>query len=233
MTYSRRNIAAEQQEASLKAKQLITLCEQLHITLDPIDWQEYGMRAPIKVNGIEISDLTDLGQRDSDYILRRIQLKLFERVALSSVKAKPGQSASMWSPVDVQQPQAFLSLWVITLDTGERIPVIESLKNGQRVYEPYQHQGNKQEDLAKLFGPLCEGEYQVGETITIEERDHQGSGEIVYIIPPGKKLTSRTNSSRGYHTIAGKAYTNDAASRYVVDCHDGFPHIVNQSQITK
>src|SRR5437588_48099 len=39
MTYSHRNIAEEQIEASQKAKQITAICEQLHIKLDPIDWQ--------------------------------------------------------------------------------------------------------------------------------------------------------------------------------------------------
>ena len=39
MTYTRRNSTDEQQEAYLKTMQLTKICEQLHITLDPIDWQ--------------------------------------------------------------------------------------------------------------------------------------------------------------------------------------------------
>jgi hypothetical protein len=76
-----------------------------------------------------------------------------------------------------------------------------------------------------------EGEYHLGDTVTIKEREHQYTGEIIYIIPPGKVFTSRKSASRGYHTIAGTAYTNDVASRYLVDCNDGFPHIVHQSQV--
>ena len=54
MTYSYRNSAQEQKEACQKAQQLTAMCEQLHIPLDPIDWQHCGMRACVSVNAIEI-----------------------------------------------------------------------------------------------------------------------------------------------------------------------------------
>ncbi len=88
-----------------------------------------------------------------------------------------------------------------------------------------------EQQLARLFGPLNEGEYHLGDTVTIKERERHYTGEIIYIIPPGKMVTSRKDASRGYHTIAGTAYTNDVVSRYLVDCNDGFPHIVHQSQV--
>src|SRR5438067_9598479 len=114
MAYSRRNSADEQQEACQKAKQITAICGQFHITLDSIDWQQFGMRAPVKVDNIEIASLLDLGQRDSDDILRRVRIKLFERAALETIHARSGLKALIWSPVDVVQPQAFLSLWIIT-----------------------------------------------------------------------------------------------------------------------
>ena len=232
MTYSRRNSTDEQQEACQKARQITAICEQFHITLDPIDWQQFGMWAPVKVNTIEIASLLDLGQRDSDDILRQVQIKLFAHTALETLHARPDLKALMWSPVDVVQPQAFLSLWIITLDTDERIPIIESIRNGQRVYEHYRFDRNDGQQLAQLFGPMNEGEYHLGDTITIKERERQYSGEIIYIIPPGKMFTSRKYGSRGPHTISGTAYTNDVVvARYIVDCKDGFPHIVHQSQV--
>ena len=200
MTYSRRNSADEQQEACQKAKQITAICEQFHISLDPINWQQYGMWAPVKVNNIEIASLLDLGQRDSDDILRQVQIKLFAHAALETLHSRRGLKALMWSPVDVVQPQAFLSLWIITLETDERISIIESIRNGQRVYEHYQFHGDD-------------------------------TGEIIYIIPPGKMFTSRKYAVRGDHTISGTANTNDVISRYIVDCKDGFPHIVHQSQV--
>ena len=72
MTYSRRNSANEQQEACQKAMQITEICKQFHITLDPIDWQQFGMWAPVKVNNIEIASLLDLGKRDSDDIVRQV-----------------------------------------------------------------------------------------------------------------------------------------------------------------
>lgn len=231
MSYLRRNSIGEQQEACQKAQQISALCEQFHITLDPIDWQNLGMQAPVKVNSIEIASLLDLGERDSDDILRRIQIKLFEGAALKTIHARADLKALMWSPIDVIQPQEFLSLWIITLETDERIPIVESIKNGQRVYEYYHLDIHNPQQLTQLFGPGCEGEYHLGEKITIKEHDRQYTGEIIYIIPPSKMLVSRKHSSRGYHTISGTAYTNDVASRYIVDCNDGFPHIVNQSQV--
>ncbi len=124
MAYSRRNSVEEQQEACQKAKQITAVCEQFHITLDPIEWQEFGMWAPVKVHGIEIATLGDLGQRDSDDVLRQVQLKLFERAALATLHARVDLKAVIWSPVDVVQPQAFLNLWIVTLETDERIPIV-------------------------------------------------------------------------------------------------------------
>jgi hypothetical protein len=231
MTYTRRNIANEQQEACQKAQQITAICEQFSIALDPIDWKQFGMWAPVKVNTIVIGSLLDLGQRESDDILRQVQIKLFAHAALETLHAQPGVKVLMWSPVDVVQPQAFLSLWVITLETDERIPIIESIKDGQRVYEHYQFDGHDLQQLARLFGPVKEGEYHLGATVTIKERERQYTGEIIYIIPPGKMITNRKYASRGYHTISGTAYTNDVVARYIVDCNDGFPHIVYQSQV--
>src|ERR1700692_2595082 len=138
MTYSRRNSASEQQEACQEAKQITAVCAQFSITLDLIDWQQFGLWAPVKVNTIEIASLLDLRQRASDDILRQVQLKLFAHAALETLHAQPDLKALMWSPVVVVQPQEFLSLWTITLETYERVPVIEYIKNGERVYEPYQ-----------------------------------------------------------------------------------------------
>jgi hypothetical protein len=231
MTYSRRNIADEQQEACQKAGQITAICGQFQITLDPIDWEQFGMWAPVKVNGIAIASLLDLGRRDRDDILRQVQITLFAHAALETLDSRPGLKVSMWSPVEVVQPQAFLSLWIILLETDERIPIIESISNGQRVYEHYQFDADDGQQLARLFGPVNEGEYPLGATVTITERERQYTGEIIYIIPSGKMSTNRKSALRGYHTASGTAYTNDVAARYIVDCNDGFPHIVHQSQV--
>ena len=233
MTYSRRNITDEQQEARLKAGQITALCAQFQITLDAIDWQQLGMWAPVKVNTIEIASLLELSQRESEDLLRQVQIKLFAHAALQTLQARPGLKALMWSPVEVVQPQAFLSLWIVTLESDERIPIMEAISHGQRVYEPYQFDRSDGQQLARLFGPLHGGEYHLGDTITMKEREREYTGEIIYIIPPGKMVTSRKNASRGYHTIAGTANTNDVVARYLVDCNDGFPHIVHQSQVIK
>jgi hypothetical protein len=231
MTYSRRNSVEEQKEAGQKATQLMVICEKLHIPLDPIDWQNSGMRACVTVNSIEIADLFDLGQQDSDSILRRFQIKLLEHAACETIHARPGLKTVIWSPVDVVQPQTFLSLWVLTMETDERIAIAEYIRNGQRVYEHYELDLDDGQQLAKLFGPVHNGEYHLGDTVTIEEHEQKYIGEIIYIIPPGKAPTSRKNPAKGYHTIWGKTYTNDVSSRYIIDCNDGFPHVVNQSQV--
>lgn len=231
MTYSRRNRADEQQEACQKARQITAICGQFHITLDPIDWQQFGMWAPVKVNNIEIASLLDLGQRESDDILRQVQIKLFARAALETLHSRLCHKALMWTPVDVVQPQAFLSLWIITLETNERISIVEFLRNGERVYAPFQFDGANEQQLAALFGPANDGEYRLGEVITIKEREHQYTGEIIYILPPNKMIPNRKYAPRRYHTVSGRVYTNDVASRYIVDCSDGFPHIAYQSQI--
>jgi hypothetical protein len=233
MTYSRRNSVEEQQEACQKARRITEVCENFHITLDPIDWQQYGMWAPVKVHNIEIAPLMDLGQRESEDILRQAQMKLFGQAALETLHARPGLKVLMWSPVDVIRPQEFLSLWIVTLETDERIPIVESLKNGQRTYDYYPFDRNDKEQLASLFGPASEGEYHVGDTVTIKERDRQYKGEVIYVIPAGKTSTNRKYTSRGYHSAAGSASTNDPALRYIVDCNDGFPHIVHQLQILR
>ncbi len=232
MTYSHRNMAAEQKEAGQKAKQITAMCEALSVTVDPIDWEHDGLRAEVSVNAVPISDLLDLGQQDSDSLLRRIRMKLLEHAAREVVPAQPGLRALMWMPLDVIQPQAFLSLWVLTMETtNERIAVAEYIRDGQRVYEHYEYNPNDKQQLAKLFGPMQKGEYHLGDTVTIEEREQKYTGEIVYILPPGKASTTRTHPSRGHHTIQGKTFTNDVSARYVVACNDGFPHIVNQSQV--
>ncbi len=233
MTYLYRNSAQEQKEACQKAQQLTAMCEQLHIPLDPIDWQNCGMRACVTVNTIEIADLLDLGQQDSASILRRFQIKLLEHAALGTMHARPDLKAVVWSPLDVVQPQAFLSLWIITLETDERITIAEYLRNGERIYENYAFNMDDGDSLVKLFGPVHTGEYQLGETVTIEEHERQCTGEIVYILAPSKAFTNRKYPSRGRHTILGKVYTSDVSSRYIVDCHDGFPHVVNQWQVIR
>src|SRR5437763_17132173 len=101
MAYSRRNSADEQLEACQKAKQITAICRQFHITLDPIDWQQFGMWAPVKVNTIEIASLVDLGQRESDDVLRQVQIKLLAHAALETLHSRPALKALMWSPVDV------------------------------------------------------------------------------------------------------------------------------------
>jgi len=232
MTYTRRNSANEQQEAYLKATQVTTICEQLHIKLDPIDWQQFGLWAPVKVNSIEIASLLELGKRDSDDILRQVQIKLFAQAALETFHSRHGIKALMWSPVEVVQPQEFISLWIITLETDERIPIVETIENGQRVYEYYQFDGNNGQQLATLFGPVNEGEHQLGDIVTIKERDREYTGEIIYIVPSNKMFTNRKYASRGSRTAPEMANTNNVVlSKYIVDCNDGFPHIVYQSQV--
>jgi hypothetical protein len=232
MSYSRRNQAEEEQEACQKAKHITAICQQLQITPDPIDWQQCGIWAPVRVHGIDIAYLLDFGQPNADDVLRRVRIKLLEHTALQTIHARPGLKALMWSPVDVVQPQPFLSLWIITLETDERIPIIETLRNGQRVYELYQFDRNDEDQFASLFGPASQGEFHLGERITIKEHDHQYTGEILYIIPPSKTLTGHKLASTGYHAMARKANMNGMVAKYIVDCNDGFPHIVHQWQVT-
>jgi hypothetical protein len=233
MAYSRRNAVEDKQEACQKARQLAEITEQFHITLDPIDWQEFGMWAPVQVNNVEIAALRDLWQRDSNDLLRQIQIKLLEHAALKVLRSQLNLKAVMWSPIEVIQPQDFLSLWIITFETGERIPIVELLNNGKRVYTHFQFDRSQEQQLAMLFGPANEGAYRLGDVISIKEHERQYTGEIIYILPPSKMFPIRKHASRGYHTISGTAYTNDVAARYIVDCSDGFPHIAHQSQIVQ
>lgn len=231
MTYSRRNRVEEQQEAALKAQRIAAVCEQLHITLDTIDWQAGGMQTPVRVRGVEISLLFDLAQREAEDLLRLVQMKLLERAALEAIHAPAGTKASMWSPITTAQPQDFLSLWIITLETDERIPIMENLRDGQRVYELYPFDPQNQDQLAVLFGRPFEATYHPGDDVTIKEHARLYTGRVIYSVPADKELPNRRPSSRGYHAAAGAAYTNDVAAKYIVDCYDGFPHIVSQLQI--
>lgn len=231
MAYVHKYSAEEIKEAGRKAARVMEICEQLHITTDPIDWQTLGIQANVTVNKIAISDLRDLSRQDSESILRLIQIKLLERAARDAIHAHPDVRALIWNPVDVIQPQPFLNLWIMTMETDERVAIAEYLRNGQRTYEHYWLDVHNREQLTTLFGPLHTGDYHIGDSITVEERDRKYSGEIVYILLPGKVPTSRRYSSRGTYSTSGKAYTNEVFSRYLVDCHDGFPHILNQSQI--
>lgn len=231
MSYSHRNIVSEQKEAYQKVKQITALCETLSLTLDPVDWENAGMRASVTVNGIKISDLLDLSQQDSVSLLRRVQLKLLEHAALEAIHARPGLKVVMWSPVLVVQPQAFLSLWILTTETDERVGIAEYIRDGQRVYEQYVIDVHDEQQLAQLFGPMHTGKYQRGDTITIEEHEHKFTGEVVYILSPGKVLAGRKYPPGGSYATSGKTSANDVSSRYLLDCHDGFPHVVNQWQI--
>ncbi len=231
MTYSHRDLATEQKEAYQTVKQITAMCEQLALTLDPVDWQHFGMRAMVRVNAITIADLLDLSRQDSVSLLRRVQIKLLEHAALQARHARPGLKVLIWSPVEAVQPQMFLSLWILTLETDERIAIAEYLKEGQRSYEPYELDVEDGGQLAQLFGPVHAGEYHLGERVTLAEHGRTYSGEIVYILPPGKAFTGRKYPSRVPHASAGKASTNELPSRYLIDCHDGFPHVVNQWQI--
>ena len=231
MVYTHRNIAEEREEAHLKAQQLTAICEQLSITLDPIDWQNAGMRAWVAVNAVKVDDLSNFRQQDSVSVLRRVQAKLLEDAALKTMRPRPGLKTLVWSPVDVVQPQEFLSLWILTMENDERVAVVEYLKNGQRVYEPYTLDVRDKQQLAQLFGPVNNATYHLGDIVTIEEREKKCTGEIVYILSPGKALTGRRYLSRGPQNASSKVPAYEVASRYLVDCHDGFPHIVSQSQI--
>jgi len=228
MTYMRRNFAEEQQEACQKAKQLIEISEQLQIVFDPIDWERLGMWAPVTVGNVEIASLRDLWRLDREDLLSQVQIKLLEQAALKTLRPGRGLKAVMWSPVEVIQPQAFLSFWIITLQTDERIPVIELMENGQRVYTHFQFDRTDEQQLAMLFGPARKGDYLPGQIVTVKERERQYTGEIIYTISPGKIMPSRKNISKGFQAVGGIA---PVTSRYIVDCGDGFPHIVYQSQI--
>jgi len=162
MDYVQRNAVNELEEACKHAQLLSAICQEFHIMLDPIDWQQFGMLAPVKVNTIEIAPLRDLWRRDKDDILCQVQMKLLEQAALATLRSRPGLKAVMWSPVEVIQPQAFLSLWIITLETDERISIVESLSNSKRVYAPFQFDRANKQQLAALFGPEQDGEYHLG-----------------------------------------------------------------------
>ncbi len=233
MTYSRRNTVEEQQEASRQAQHIATHCEQWNLTLDHIDWQQWGMQAPVHVNGVEIAPLLNLGQRECDDLLRHIQIKLLERAAIDTIAPQSEIKALMWRPVAVIQPQTFLSLWIITLETNERIPIVENMHNGQRVYEFYPFDAENKQQLATLFGAFYKGAHHLGDLVTIKEHTNLYTGVIIYSIPPDKDAPPRKPGSKGYHTIGGTVYTNDVAATYLIDCHDGFPHMVRQSQIVQ
>ncbi|GCE15901.1 hypothetical protein [Tengunoibacter tsumagoiensis] len=232
MVYSHRNMVEEQKEAAQKVQQITTICEGLSIKLDPVDWQNFGMRAGVTVNKIKIADLIELTRQDSASILRSIQIKLFEHAALQAMGARPDLKVLIWSPVDVVQPQAFASLWILTVETNKRIAIAEYIRDGQRIYEQYTLNVNDRQQLTQLFGPLHKGEYHIGDVVTIEDHQQKSAGKIVYVLPAGKESTSRKYTARsGSMSMRGKVATNEVSSRYIVDCQDGFPHMVNQWQV--
>lgn len=233
MTHSRRDMVEEQQEACQKAQHITAIYQAFQIALDPIDWQQFGLFALVKVNTIEIALLGDLWQRDKEDLLRQAQIKLLEHAALKVLPSRPDRRAVIWSPVDVLQPQTFLRLWIITFETGERIPVIEFLNDGQRTFAPFPFDGAQGRHLAMLFGPAIQGEHCPGEVITIKARGQQYTGEIMYVIAHGTMSSPRRQATRGYSTASGTAFPNDEEPRYIVDCRDGFPHIAYQSQIVR
>lgn len=232
MVYLRRNSTEEQDEAERSTQYIIELCAQWRFTLEDIDWQQQGMQALVNVNGVEIAPLLDLRQCAGDDLFRLIQLKLLERAALENRSAQAEIKALIWRPVTVVQPQDFLSLWIVTLETEERVPVIERIHNEQRIYERYPFDAANTRQLIALFGDAYRGVHHVGEVVTIKEHACLYTGVIIHSLPPDKELPTRKGSSKGYHTAGGAAYTDDGSATYLVDCHDGFPHIVRQSQIT-
>ena len=211
MTYALQNRDREHQEACRKAAQLTASCEQLHIPLDAIDWQQLGMRASVKVDSIEIASLLTLSRCTSADLLRHIQIKLFEHAALKAIHARPNLKALIWTPVEVVQPQAFLNLWIVTTETDERVPIIESLQRGRRVYEPYRLDGSD-EQLLQLFGPMGEGTYPLGKKVIFQVRERHYTGEIRSILSPGKNPLSRKYVSKGSPSMPGKVYVSESVA---------------------
>lgn len=233
MTHSRQDMTEEQQGARQKAEHITSIYQALQVALDPIDWQQFGLFAPVKVNEIEIALLGDLWQRDKDDLLRQVQIKLLEHAALKALPSRPNLRAMIWSPVEVLQPQAFLSLWIITFETGERVPTMEFLSDGQRTFALFPFDGARGRHLALLFGPAIQGEHHPGEIITIKERGQQYTGEIMYVVAHGTMPSPRRQATRGFRTASGTASPDNEEPRYLVDCRDGFPHIAYQSQIVR
>jgi hypothetical protein len=231
MTYARQNTIEEQREATRQVRRLASLCKELYITLDAVDCQQYGMRAPVSVQGIEIASLIDLYQREPADILRMVRIKRLERAALAAAARQPGTKALVWSPVETSGQQDFLSLWVISLETNERVAIAEYVRDGERVYEPYALDRDNEQQLAALFGPTTEGTYRRGERVTIKVRDHEYSGVVLHICAGSRAPTQRTYGSRNSGPL--QANSNEASAKYIVDCGDGFPHIVQQAQVSR
>jgi hypothetical protein len=74
--------------------------------------------------------------------------------------------------------------------------------------------GKEQQNWEYIAGPVGRGEYSVGNTIRFEEDGRELTGEVLHVAAPGQTVT-------GKHT----------PTSYYVDCGDGFPHVVYQSQI--
>jgi hypothetical protein len=233
LSYTQRNTAQDQQEACQKARAITAICQQLSLPPDPINWQKDGMWAKVSVKEIPIAPLLDFGEPRADDILRLVRMKLLEHAALQAAHAGPETKASIWSPVAVVQPQPFLSFWVITLETHERIPIVEVIRGGQRIYEPYPFDRDDAEQTVSLFGPPSQGDHHPGETITIKEHDYHYTGEVLYVIPAGKAANSRKPGAGGSHTFTRTAPLNEVAAKYLVDCNDGFPHLVSSSQVIR
>jgi hypothetical protein len=74
--------------------------------------------------------------------------------------------------------------------------------------------GKEQQNWEYIAGPAGRGEYSAGDTITFDEFGRTLTGEIIHCAAPDQ-------------TVSGK----HTPTSYYVDCGDGFPHVVYQSQI--
>ncbi len=118
-----------------KARRLEALFAELHLSHDPIDWQQAGMLAFVIVNGVVVGDLVTLAD-ERERVLGQVRHQLMAAVAFKHLGVERDGHQIRLMPIEPLPPQTTY-LAVVHIDEEVGVPVAEYLRNGKRVYEYY------------------------------------------------------------------------------------------------